>query len=272
MNTGEIQTRKCPKCGNGLVPIIYGMVDQATANDPSVMIGGCLIDGTEPHAGCRSCGWQGFPGGRSYKTSFTKPKLVQLSDDPDDTGVREVTFDVLSAKPEELMVWSAGLFEARLELIHRGLMSVEALEELEFENEHWESMPFEQKEATIAYIDSETSEVLAVAMFFSHKKWHMFSYAKFGLDDWDTASSQTDFTQLVVSWKRASLESWEIKTLSTSTSPEGDSSKETWGSPVIEAVWLNQKVSRDLLEEQGQQYARPILWPWWFEPSEAFNW
>ena len=271
MNLGEIQTRNCPKCGKTLVPIVYGMVDQATASDPSVIIGGCLIDGNQPYLGCLSCGWQGFPGGRSYKTRFTQRKLVQLSDDPD-TGIRDVTFDVVEATPGELFVWAAGLFEARLELLHRGLTTIEELEHLEIENDHWEPMPFEQKEATIAYYDPKTSLVLAVAMFFSRENSHVFTYAESGLDDWDMVSSRKEFMDLVLSWKRESLESWEIKTLSTSTAPEGDGSKETWGSPVIEAIWLNRQVARSLLEEQGQQYSRPILWPSWFDPAEAFNW
>ena len=264
--TEETKPSVCPDCGSAVKPIVYGMV----AGPGDYIIGGCMVDGTEPHFGCETCGWQGYPGGRTYQTVFYKSKIVPGTEEQNPRHYFNVKFDVVAANTEDLWEWAAGLFEARLELLHRGVPR-ELIEEKEREIDHWESLPFDLKEEVIAYYNPETQRVKAVAYFYAEGAIHGVVYRKPGQKEWMHFDNRADFQKTLTSFKADALESWALdfnSELAETIVLWGDSSL---GNPALELLETTDSLPIRTLFENSDQFERPILWPWWFEPANAFQ-
>lgn len=56
--TGEFNMRKCPRCGEELLEIIYGMPGSElfeASERGEVILGGCCISGDDPAYHCKKC-------------------------------------------------------------------------------------------------------------------------------------------------------------------------------------------------------------------------
>jgi hypothetical protein len=264
----SLANRKCPDCGNPLQRIIYGMVDSAVAADPSVIIGGCDINGTEPYLGCRHCGFQGFPGGRTYKTFHTKPGYKPGTENSPNPEVITREFNLLTASLEQLWAWSDGLFEARLELMHRGL-SKEELEEAYRINEHWDFMPLEPVEKILCYYSRPEERVLGVGIFFADQKMQAALHLSPNSSKWRALASPGEFVDTLRKHKSEGLETWEFVSDNLDSGDaywEGESSL---GSEFLtECVERGWKVDPGLFIHELAQLNRPILWPHWLDYSK----
>ena len=268
MDSEQAETKTCPSCGGKLQGIIYGRVTQEALENPELIIGNCIIDGKEPQLGCIECGWRGFPGGREFRTKFNK-NVAEPTHSEMVEGVLQL--DLVEVSNTDLMALAATLLEARLELIHRGVVSREDIDRLSFENEHWRSLPLDSKEEIVAYFDAETQRVIAVAQFLASKNCHLFMYVRPGMKEWGTLLTREEFRDFVESLKRPRLQSWELTVGEDETPEEFIQGRSSYANDVIKTVWANEKVTFKQLRTNGLRYEQPILWPWWFDEVQAFR-
>ena len=262
--TDDLSGRKCPNCGNELVPIVYGMVDPSARNDPKTIIGGCEIDGNEPWLGCTWCDFRGYPGGRTYKTFHTKPGYKPGTENSNNPEIIQREFDLLSARDEELWGWSDGLFEARLELLHRGVSEQEILNAY-FENEHWQFMPFKPYEMALVYYSRPRKMVLGIGLFYAHERFQAAHHLTPEDTSWVALSPQI-FIKRLVAHKSEGLETWELNLENLDTSDAYWEGESDFGSEFV-AACLAKNWSVDPADFGGAlgQWERPILWPYWLE-------
>lgn len=260
----NLENRKCPECGSGLSEILYGLVGESLA--PGTLLGGCEVDGTEPWLGCKRCGYRGFPGGRTYKTFHTKPGYRPGTENSDNPEVIEREFNLLTASEDQLWGWSDGLFEARLELLHRGI-SKERINAAYDENwELWTFMPFDPVEEIFVHYSRTQRRVLGVTMYFAHEKFQHALTLKHGALLWRPFESSKDFMNTVLSFKVEGVETWLIE------APNLETEDAYWGEEcdlnsqfiksLVASSWTSDP--RDFPEEMVGLRV-PILWPHWYD-------
>ncbi len=243
----------CPKCGNSLLEIVYGMVDPETMENPAVIVGGCDFDPNAPVRGCRSCGFRGYPGGRTYKTSFT---------------VNGHAVNLLEFTDIEVWLLAETNFKARLELLHRGVSEREIFQQV-LENEDWLLLPFEPFAQVYVHVDDETGKPLLASWFYAHEEVLLYSYLMPGGNRWQEPISRQDFYDVVLPLKRPSLSVWLVK--ANDDSPDifdPEVLPVDFGSQAVRAVIDNTSPTFSAADKRME---RPILWPSWFTLPEAFR-
>ncbi len=265
MDREDLTGRKCSQCGNELVRIVYGMVDPSLLDDRKTMLGGCEIDGNEPWLGCPECGFRGYPGGRTYKTFHTKPGYKPGTENSKNPEIIQREFDLPSATFDQLWGWSDGLFEARLELMHRGVSEREILHAY-YENEHWQYMPFKPDETALVYYSKPRQMVLGIGLFYAHEKFQAAHHLTPDDDNWVTLYSPQFFIDRLVAHKSEGLETWELDLTDLDTSDAYWEGETDFGSTFI-ANCLEKNWSVNPADFGGllEQCDRPILWPYWLE-------
>lgn len=261
----------CPDCRTELKQIVYGMMTEELFESGDYIPGGCLIDGLEPHWGCDNCGYRGFLGGREYKTRHTKPGYKPGTENSLNPEIIELVFDVIEASDEELWGWSEGLWEARLELLHRGISKAE-IEAYGEQAELWDAMPFEETELGIIQYDPATQKIIGIEIFYAHGKTQSYSYRLPGMDKWGGCYTVGDFHHVQTNFPReANLETWQL------ILKEGQSDDAFWEEesdldhPLVKQMLASENVSKENLEKYSPQFERFFIWPsWFFEPTIAF--
>lgn len=264
--------KNCPDCKSQLKPIVYGLVTEESVKNGEVIVGGCLVDGNEPHFGCSNCGYQGFPGGRTYKTKHRKPKYKPGTENSDQPEIIQVVFDVVAATDEQLWGWAEGLWEARLELLHRGV-SRDAIEKHALETENWDAMPFEETELGIVQYNPTTRRIIGIGIFYAHGKTQAYTYRLPGMENWGTCLTVGDFRHIQANFpKEANLETWQL------ILKPGQSEDAFWGEstdlnhPLVMTMLASQEISKEQLEKHAPQFERFFIWPAsFFEPTIAFE-
>lgn len=265
INRDELSGRKCPQCGNKLLRIVYGMVDPSVLDDPDTIVGGCDINGIEPWLGCSQCDFRGFPGGRTYKTFHTKPGYKPGTENSENPEVIQREFDLLRATNEQLWGWSDGLFEARLELLHRGISEQEIFDAY-LENELWQFMPFKPFEIALVYYSRPRGKVLGIGLFYAHERFQAANHLGGNKTTWASLHSPKLFLDTLLPHKSEGLETWELDLRDLDTSDAYWESETDCGSAFIRAC-LEKDWSVDPADfsELVGQFERPILWPHWLE-------
>lgn len=266
------KTEKCPDCRSNLKPIIYGMVPEGFTEENQVILGGCLLDGREPHVGCENCGYRGAPGGRMYKTAHTKPKYKLGTENSENPEIIQVVFDVVEASDDELWGWAEGLFEARLELLHRGVPR-EAIEEYGENAEFWDAMPFEPTELGIIQYDPVAQKIVGAEIFFAHGKMQVHTYRLPEMKRWGSCFTVGDFFFVQENFRPTeALETWQFL-LAQGQSDDAFGAEDTdLGHPLIKAMLASGEVPKHEMEKYAQQFERFFIWPaWCFEPTIAFG-
>jgi len=72
--------KACPVCGWETLPIIYGLPDQSLLNNPSIVLGGCIVEPMSPDASCSNCDWRG----QEWHQGAPLPPTVWIIRDPVD--------------------------------------------------------------------------------------------------------------------------------------------------------------------------------------------
>ena len=263
--------KNCPDCKSKLKPVVYGLVPESVAKNDDVIIGGCLVDGNEPHFGCSNCGYQGFPGGRTYKTKHSKPKYKFGTENTDNPEVIQVIFDVVEATEEQLWGWAEGLWEARLELLHRGVPK-DVIEQHGLEVENWDAMPFDETELGIIQYDPASKKIIGIGIFYAHGNTQSYTYRLPGMNRWGSCFTMGDFHHVQGNFPReANLQTWQLMLR------DGQSEDAFWGEdtdldhPLVKAMLDSREVSIEMLEGLSPQFERFFIWPaWFFEPTVAF--
>lgn len=265
MNRDELSGRKCPECGNELLRIVYGMVDPSVLDEAKTILGGCDIDGNEPWLGCSQCDYRGYPGGRTYKTFHTKPGYKPGTENSANPEVIQREFDLPRATDEQLWGWSDGLFEARLELLHRGVSEREIFDAY-IENELWQFMPLKPYETALVYYSKPRQMVLGIGLFYAHERFQAAHHLTPDTANWVALSSAQIFINRLVEHKSEGLESWELDLSSLDTSDAYWEGETDFGSPFIKACLENGwSINPADFGELLSQNERPILWPHWLE-------
>ncbi len=74
----KFEKTACPECGShDVVPIIYGLPGpdlEARAIMGEVMLGGCVVFGSDPDLGCKSCG-------ANWRDQSPKRRLLETDED-----------------------------------------------------------------------------------------------------------------------------------------------------------------------------------------------
>jgi len=263
----KLENRSCPKCGNKLKAIMYGMVDSETADNPDVILGGCAVDGNEPFLGCSDCGFEGFPGGRTYRTFHTKPGYKPGTENSKSPEIITREFDLVSASTEELWGWSDGLFEARLELLHRGV-SNQQIQDAYLENENWDFMPFDPFETILCYFSRLTGKVLGFGIFYAHAKFQAAHHLGQGDSRWNMLTSSTEFLEVLMKHESEGLETWKVDFDGMDSAEAYSEEMSTLGSEfLVSCLANNWALDPAGFPREMRQLDRPILWPFWFDRS-----
>ena len=259
-----LENRKCPECGSPLKSIVYGLVDENHETDN--ILGGCEVDGTEPWLGCGRCDFRGFPGGRTFKTFHTKPGYRPGTGNSSNPEIIEREFNLLTASEDQLWGWSDGLYEARLELLHRGIPK-ERINAAYKENwELWTFMPFDPVEEIFVHYSRIQGRVLGVTMYFAHEKVQHALTLERAANLWRPFESSRDFMNTVLRFKVEGLETWLIE------SPHLETEDAYWGeecdlnSPFVKSLEASDWTSDPkAFPEEMVGLSVPILWPHWYD-------
>ena len=261
----SLENRQCPQCGAILKKIQYGLTAPGDA-DPDAVVGGCEIDGCEPWLGCSRCDYRGFPGGRTYKTLHTKPGYRPGTENSANPEIIQRQFNLLTANEDQLWGWSDGLFEARLELLHRGVSKEELNAAYEKNWEHWTFMPFDPHEEILVHFSRPQEKVLGVTIYFAQEKVQHALTLEADSTTWKPFESSHDFRKTVLGFKVEGVETWllESQSLETENAYWGDECD--LNSAFIKSLspsgWRSDP--RDFTDELiGLRF--PILWPHWYE-------
>lgn len=248
----------CPDCQIELSEITYGLVTEKEFNSPGFVSGGCLIEEDAPDLACRKCGerFNSTELPRNFKTKFSWAEV-------DEQGEQTHEVDLETANEEELLDLASWMLEPRLELLRRGM----SRQELDSLDDNWISYPLESMNQIFAVYDRKSHQVLQVTSFNSHERTHLFTYARPGLPGWDAVTTLKEYHSVVFAFKDTDVETWLIHT----TDDWGDDSvgRETWGSPVIKAMWDNLPISPELFDKEA--ICEVPYWPHWFDPGQALS-
>ncbi len=256
--------RSCPKCGDQMKKILYGMPSPDVLESDEYIIAGCMLGPDAPQIGCPSCGYETQPGGRTYRTEFTKPIYKPGTEDWDEPEIIQRKIDLVTASDEEVWALSDGLFQARLELLHRGV-DEKQINDRYLQEENWSFMPFKPYAEVLVYVDSATKEPLMASWFFAHESTHGFCFIQAGGEQWDTVGTTNQFHDLMLSLKREALETWHVAADDSYPAPDGPPTH--LSSPAVRAV-IEGKYPKFGPRDSKQE--RPILWPYWFESDRSF--
>jgi hypothetical protein len=182
-----------------------------------------------------------------------------------------VVFDVVAATDEQLWGWSEGLWEARLELLHRGVPR-EVIEQHGLEVDNWDAMPFDETELGIIQYDPVSQKIIGIEIFYAHGKTQAYSYRLPGMDKWDSCFTVGDFHHVQENFPReANLETWQL------ILKEGQSEDAFWGEdtdldhPLVKSMLASEAVDKEKMEAFAPQFERFFIWPAsFFEPTIAF--
>jgi len=262
----NLENRNCPKCGATLKKIVYGMITSDAIESGEFIIGGCEIDGTQPWLGCEDCDFRGFPGGRTFRTSFEETHYEENPSGVDEALVTSVQIDLMTATEDELWLLASRLFEARLELLHRGVSKrdIEIAYEQNWEN--WIFMPFEPFEEILVHFSRPSGKVLGVTIYFAHEKFQ--HHMRLILEDgtWGEFPSWHEFRATVLGYKSEGLETWVLEGPEIDTIEAYGGSATDLNSEFVRAL-IARKWRVDPREFPGELSLldRPILWPYWYE-------
>lgn len=264
--------QKCPDCGAALKRVTYSRDDLEAIHLGFVIQGVADVDGKEPHIGCDRCGYRGNPGGRTYQTQHTKPGYQPGTENSDNPVIIQVLFDVVEAPEEYLWGWAEGLFEARLELVHRG-HSEEEIEEYGYDQENWDAMPFHPTEYVFIQYDPQTMLVVGACIFYAHGRSQAFAYRLPNMPSWDTCLTTGDFDEVMKNFPRsAGLQTWTLKVDPDATGDAFWGDDTNLGSEIIDSMVAGMKVDPDLLQLRADQFEHFLTRPMWaFEPTVAFQ-
>ncbi len=262
----SLENRKCPECGATLKKITYGLMSKDALESGDYILGGCQIDVLEPWLGCPNCNFEGFPGGRTFRTEFEIPNHIF---DPDGYTGTELTrhhVDLTTATEDQLWKLAARIFEARLELVHRGVKQREIEIAYDQNWEDWTFMPFEPFEEILVHFSRPQEKVLGVVINFAYEKFQFCTRLRAQDGSWEQLSPGPEFHEAFSNYDREGLETWELESKELQTEDAYASEVTDLNSPFIRALSQNNwNVDPRHYPNELFELSRPIRWPHWYE-------
>jgi hypothetical protein len=243
--------------------VAYGLL----AGDPDpnqVIVGGCVVDGSEHEAECRDCG-------KPYEQP--KRRFVPLAEFAMPTAEKSHMrlanpIDVSKIDEENLLDLCDTILEARLELVVRGWdpFALEAY----CESMGMRFVPLANREAFYGVYEPESESVLAAFQFHAHAEKAFCLFALPDMDEWEAADDEDGFFELMDTFDLAKVQVWQIRTADDFNEENDIPGAERWGSAMIAAAFEGETLTHEELAQEAVLVSPAALWPTWFSPEHVF--
>lgn len=263
MDMIEKQWSNCVSCGGQVLPVVYGLVAPELLDSSSVILGGCLIDGTGHEAECKDCG-KPF---EQRKRTFV-PIAEYTLPGPDNNRIRlPQPIDFSKLQEDQLFGLAGAFLEARLELIVRGWHPL-AIEEY-CASKGMRHVCLQDRHALLAVYNPRTKKVEAGFQYYRYLDQGMFCFALPGMDEWEATLEKDDFDELMSTFDLETLKVWNLAIpLDQDDETPG---METWGISALAAAFSGDTIDEYTLSGEGLELTPPVLWPAWFDPDEVLE-